>query len=82
MKIKEAIEKKVVSCGIDTTKKTERQSDITIFPDTKLSIGNNGNIQNLFQGLNIVICCRHNGTKDDMLKAFEDAKNLLLNAII
>jgi hypothetical protein len=82
MKVKEVIisnrEKKTVSCEIDTDYTTERETSITIWPDAKLSIGNKGNIHNYNQGLNILITCRHNGTIDDMIMAFEDARNLLV----
>lgn len=83
MKVKEAIisnrDRKIVSCGIDTTYSTPRQTSVTLWPDAKLSTGNDGNIQNYFQGMNILIVCRHNGTADDMIVAFEDAVKLLSN---
>lgn len=83
MKVKDAIisnrDGKIVSCGIDTTHTTQRQTSITLWPDAKLSTGNNGDIQNYFQGMNIMIVCRHNGTEEDMMAAFEDAVKLLTN---
>lgn len=85
MKVKEAIisnrDRKIVSCGIDTTYTTERQTSVTLWPDAKLSTGNDGSITNHFQGLNILIVCRHNGTVDDMMAAFDDAIKLLNNHV-
>jgi hypothetical protein len=82
MKVQEAIKQKVISCGIDTTHVTDRRSHISLYPDARISIGNEGNITNLNTGLQIIISCRHNGSTKDILDAFEDAKKLLAGALI
>lgn len=86
MKILEAIkqsrENRMSSCGLDTTHKTERHTWASISPDERISVGIEGNISNYAQGMQILIGCRHNGTKEDMLKAFEEAQEILKNAIM
>jgi hypothetical protein len=81
MKISEIIEKRPVSCAIDTTYKTDRQTGITMYQDANLTIGNQGTIHKGTPGMTILIECRHNGSDEDKVEAFNDAMQLIANTI-
>jgi len=74
MKTIEAINQKVVSCSIDARFIPERTNSVTLMPDAKISVENNGCTYNYEKGLTIVLYARHNGSKEDMLQAIEDLK--------
>lgn len=81
MTINEAISEKPRSCMIDTAHKSEREIWTSFHPSDKISINENNHLGHYPCGMQIIIWCRHEGTKEDMIAAFKEAQQVLEKAI-
>lgn len=69
--------KKYVSATPDSLATLKRDCNMTLFPDSKVTVTAGNAIHGYSEGMVLTVAVRHNGSLEDKIKAFKDIQYLV-----